>query len=49
MDAIWVQLLIGLTAVLTPFVGAALGAAALAWTPLHDPSDGSPDHRSADP
>jgi hypothetical protein len=34
MDSMWVQVGVGLLAVVSPFVGAALGAFVLACTPL---------------
>ncbi|WP_433832718.1 hypothetical protein ACQP2E_16850 [Actinoplanes sp. CA-015351] len=39
MDATWAQLLLVLAAVIGPFLGVALGVAALLWTPLLDPAD----------
>nr|WP_221382457.1 hypothetical protein [Actinoplanes polyasparticus] len=45
MDATWAQLLVGLLAVVSLFVGATLGGIVLAYTPLHQHSDAAVERR----
>jgi hypothetical protein len=45
MDSTWAQLLVGVLAVLGPFVTAALGAVVLSCTPLSRSTDGALSRR----